>query len=365
MADFQINPNIPLMAQQSDPLGDIQSGLQLGQQIQQMPLQNELLRQKAQQNQQVLAANQAKAAQAEKARVITSVAQGYQEVKGLVDSGDFQGAVQVLGKRRARLVREGKSTVDTDEAIAALESDDATQIQRIKTLGDTAIEMAVSARLLEPGGGVSPDKTRSLDIREKELALKTRTEERQNRKFTAISEKALLDAQDNVVSSQRASNEFNILADQYEQLDIGGGLASSTTETFKKLLGTQDDVTEFRRRFNKVRLSEGLKNLPPGPATDRDVIEAFKGVPPENAPAAQVVSFLRGAARLSRLDAAYSQFKADFISDNTNTRGLNKAWRQELRAPAIDRVVSMAEIYETAQNKSITPEEVKQKLGIE
>jgi hypothetical protein len=205
---------------------------------------------------------------------------------------------------------------------------------------------------------------RDRELRERQLAIQEAAERRQATKLSAGLEKALLTAQDRTVEAQRNANEFDVLAGDFERLNLAGGIKSTVSETFKSILGTQDDVTEFRRRFNKVRLSEGLKNLPPGPATDRDVKEAFKGVPKENASAQQVSSFLRGAARLARFEAGFNQFKSDFISGKRTGAGLNKTWRKQVISPALNRSVSVAEIYETAQNRGISPEEVIQQLGI-
>lgn len=202
-------------------------------------------------------------------------------------------------------------------------------------------------------------------LRARQIAVAEAAEIRQSTKLSAGLEKALLTSQDRVVEAQRNANEFDVLANDFERLNLEGGLASTVSESLKGMLGTQDDVTEFRRKFNKVRLSEGLKNLPPGPATDKDVQEAFKGVPRENANAKQVASFLRGAARLARFEAGFNQFKADFISGKSTGKGVNQAWRKKVEAPALGRPVTIAEIYETAQNRGTTPEEIAQQLGID
>ena len=203
------------------------------------------------------------------------------------------------------------------------------------------------------------------DLKRQEFELKKQIEQRQATKLSAGLEKTLIDSQDQVVQAQRNSSEFDILADQVEAADLAGGMQSSTSETFKALLGTQDDVTEFRRRFNSVRLSEGLKNLPPGPATDKDMEQAFKGVPPENAPASQIASFLRGAAKMARFDAGYNQFKADFISEKSTSKGMNKEWRRTVQSPVLERSITIAEIYAEAAAEGMTPEDVKAELGIE
>jgi hypothetical protein len=203
------------------------------------------------------------------------------------------------------------------------------------------------------------------DLKRQEFELKKQIELRQSTKLSAGLEKALIESQDRVVEAQRNSTEFDILAKQVVAADLSGGIQSTTNETFKALLGTQDDVTEFRRRFNSVRLSEGLKNLPPGPATDKDMEQAFKGVPPENAPASQIASFLRGAAKMARFDAGYNQFKADFISENSTSKGMNKEWRKTVTSTVLDRTITIAEIYAEAAAEGMTPEDVKAELGIE
>ena len=77
-----------------------------------------------------------------------------------------------------------------------------------------------------------------------------------------------------------------------------------------------------------------------------------------------MASFLRGAARLARFEAGFNQFKSDFISRNRSAAGLNRQWRRQEQSPVLNRKVSVAEIYETAQNRGVTPEEVIQRLGL-
>ena len=208
---------------------------------------------------------------------------------------------------------------------------------------------------------------RNTDLRAGALELANKTEDRQANKLSATLEKVLLDSQDRVVVGQRNANQYEMLISNIDTAmgDDGGGVVTSFNEFLKKSLGTQDDATEFRRGFNKVRISEGLKSLPPGPASDVDVQMAFKGVPPDNAPPSQMKSFLRGAARLSRLESAYNQFKSDHISENRTSTGINKVWRSSVKSPVLDRDISIAEIYETAQNRGLTPEDVRRQLGVE
>ena len=143
-------------------------------------------------------------------------------------------------------------------------------------------------------------------------------------------EKVMFEAQDNELQSGARVRELEALANDFTN-DLASGAASSLSEVFKNISGTQDGATELRRRLQKVRLSQALTLLPPGPATDKDVEEAMKGVPRDNASPEQVRSFLMGAAKISRLDEAYNRFKARYISDEKTGTGMNRAFRQAIK----------------------------------
>jgi len=153
MAEFQLNTNIPLMTRVPDTTATASSAFNLGQQVKQAPLRNELLQGQAEQQQQNIAIQQAKIAQDEKDRVLGSIAQGAQEVLPDLEAGDFQGALNTLYARQERLRREGKDTSDTDTAIQAIESKDAEAINRIKRQGQTAIDVAESRGLIDTSSG--------------------------------------------------------------------------------------------------------------------------------------------------------------------------------------------------------------------
>lgn len=202
------------------------------------------------------------------------------------------------------------------------------------------------------------------ELRLSELQLKQQTEIRQGKNLSAASEKELIDSQNSSVSNLESANQFDVLMNDYDRLKPESGVFASFDEFVSKALGSQDEVNEIRRRFNKIRLGEALKNLPPGPATDKDVEEAYKGVPPSNASAEQVKSFLRGARRLALFNAGFEQFKSEYISENGNTRGMLQEWRKPVYSSVLDRDVSKMELYEAALGRGITLEKVKQDFGV-
>ena len=271
-----------------------------------------------------------------------------------LEAGDIKGALADVTTVVDFGIRSGRITAPQQPTRRVVDG----QVVSIDPVTGQATAAPIEGFTQDPG------KATDRSLRERQIAVSEATEQRQADKLSAGLESALLKAQDRVVEAQRQSNEFDVLAAQFQEQNIEGGVKSTFSEFLKGVLGTQDDVTEFKRRFNKVRISEGLKNLPPGPASDVDVAMAFRGVPKENASPQQVASFLRGAARLARFEAGFNQFKADFISNKSSARGLGKAWRKSVDAPSLSRKVTIAEIYETAQDEGITPEDVMQQLGI-
>ena len=232
------------------------------------------------------------------------------------------------------------------------------------------IDPATGQATAAPVQGFQKDRTdinlrlRDQQLRERQLQLQQAAEDRQTNKLSAGLEKVLLDSQDRAVNAQKQSNKFETLANAYETKNIPGGLKSSLEENLKAVLGTQDDVTETKRQFNEIRLSEGVKNLPPGSASDADIKLFMQGPPAANANPNQVASYLRGAAKASRFEAGFHQFKGDYISGKSTGKGLNQAWRSKINSPALKRDISLGELYETAQNRGTTPEDVANQLGI-
>jgi len=417
-----LDPNIILRGVQSFQQPDVGAAVQQGLQnvgiFQQMrneqalaPLRQAVLERQATGQALANQQRQAEILEATRKRDLRGLANSYLGVKSLIDAGKYKEAADKIAPGIEQSIAAGQTVADMSDSIQAVEtlrSGDAEGIAGLIQQGKGIVEAAEAEGLVTTDAGrrgtvpaaiqefqylskilqsddpriqeaaaiqlgLSPDA--GARIREKqlqqqaitkqhELNLKQQAEQRQQQKISATLEKALLTAQDESVNASRSATEFDILADQVEELDLVGGVRASTSETLKQLLGTQDDVTELRRRFNKVRLSEGLKNLPPGPATDRDVKEAFKGVPPENAPASQIASFLRGASKMARFDAAYNQFKSDFISDKNTTKGINREWRKKVRSDVLDRDITIAEIYAEAVLSGLNIEDIKAELGV-
>ena len=160
------------------------------------------------------------------------------------------------------------------------------------------------------------------------------------------------------------------LASDIEKSNFQGGISGELDEFFKNQLGTQDDVTNLKTEFFKIRASQAVKNLPPGSASDVDVALALQGFPNQKANKDQVASFLRGVSKLELVNQSFNDFKSDLISRTKGTKGLIQKWRTKITSPRIrehfpKEDFTVGDLWMTAAEDNLTIEEVKERLGIE
>jgi hypothetical protein len=119
-------------------------------------------------------------------------------------------------------------------------------------------------------------------------------------------------------TSKQSANQMNDLANRIES--IGGyGAASRLSEFAKSAIGAEGYETSLRQEYTRVRNSQAIKALPPGPATDKDIELALSGFPKNTADSKLVAQFLRGMAKLQDIDAAVSNAKTDWLAQNNGT----------------------------------------------
>lgn len=123
---------------------------------------------------------------------------------------------------------------------------------------------------------------------------------------------AVMSAQTNQALADRASS----LADQFAATPMSGGWMSSARTAWKGAFGSQDEVSGLRQAFQALTNSQAVKNLPPGPASDKDIQLAKQGFPPPNAGKEYVVSFLRGMAKMQTVAAEADDRRANWIASN-------------------------------------------------
>jgi hypothetical protein len=190
-------------------------------------------------------------------------------------------------------------------------------------------------------------------------------------KLSAFAEKTLSQATNEAVEATNNQERFTALADELEASDFGGGLfGGSWREKLKDITGQQDAVTELRKKFNGIKASQVVNNLPPGAASDADIALALSGFPSDNYNAAQLASFMRGLAKLEGYRGQFAEFRANYISENKNESGLLKAWKAQTggdgnAAPRSQTSApSAAQIEQAARQLGITVEQFRKDMGL-
>lgn len=176
-----------------------------------------------------------------------------------------------------------------------------------------------------------PSAIREYEYREK-LSPEGKAEWDKNKRGDRVStevEKNIFKASDEAQAESVKHENYMELARQYEQSagKMSSGVVGSFSEWIKEQTGNQDQVSLLRKDWAAVKASEVVKNLPPGAASDADVALALAGFLPTNAKPEMVASFLRGIAKLSKINGEYQSFKANYLAENKSPSGMLKAWR--------------------------------------
>ena len=157
---------------------------------------------------------------------------------------------------------------------------------------------------------------------------------KQGEELSSHLQKRLSVATDDAIKADAEVGRFAALADEVDRSDLSGGVfGGSWSETLKDATGSQDAVTDLRRQFMGIRASKVVDNLPPGAASDPDVKLALSGFPSENANKQQISGFLRGLAKIEKVNAEFNNYKAEYLSENGTERGMLKSWKERGAQP--------------------------------
>ncbi len=146
----------------------------------------------------------------------------------------------------------------------------------------------------------------------------------QQYKLNDASRKIINDSVTTSVTLSRDAENMNNLAAQFENLpkDTGRGMFTTAAEYWAKATGRQDALSLLRKEYVKVRMSEAIKLLPPGPATDKDVALAQEPFLGESSDAEAIASQIRGLAKINMYNSKLEEAKAEWVNQ---VGGLNKA----------------------------------------
>ena len=100
-------------------------------------------------------------------------------------------------------------------------------------------------------------------------------------KLSVNMEKAIEKSAGDAAASRNAADSMTTLADTLEKEKPTPGLFGNAENMFTKLTGQDNYLRDMRIRFNQLANAQATKLLPPGPASDKDIEFARKGIPSE------------------------------------------------------------------------------------
>jgi hypothetical protein len=141
-----------------------------------------------------------------------------------------------------------------------------------------------------------------------------------------VSKEVTAAATDSIASDQSATRMLD-LADKLEQAapELGSGLTAKTSEWWKRVYGSQDELTRIRGDYARIVTPSAMsayKKVASGSTSDKDIETAMTGVPSETADPATMASYLRGMAKLQVYDSVLSNARAEWFG---SVRSLGKA----------------------------------------
>lgn len=307
-----------------------------------------------------------------------------------IAQADPQGAVQFADSLRKQKQEQGLDTKKLDEWLGIAQQDIGKAIRAVDVM-DRSLNADIY-RKQEMESRELGLKERALDIQEKRIAadqnqMAQGTSDQKNwekyqrllrvdpqaaeqfgrasgfvskegQQLSAFAEKQLSEASDEYNKSLSATNRYRSLAENLRNANASGGLASTWSEYIKEQTGNQDEITALRKEALGIANSEAINNLPPGPATDRDIELARAPFPTEKASPEYVANWLDAVARLNEKRAEYAEFKADFIAKNgslrdRNNRSLAEAWRESQKSSQQEQPASASAPDEDAELEAL------------
>lgn len=132
--------------------------------------------------------------------------------------------------------------------------------------------------------------------------------------------------------SERATElEATSLADEYEKIteQVSSGFFKTIEEGYKTLTGRQDKLSSLYLQADRLRVGRGVKNLPIGPASDKDVALVMGGELPANASPEEIIRYARGIAKLSRIARQDAALENSWYDRYGDARGLSSQREKE------------------------------------
>jgi len=152
-------------------------------------------------------------------------------------------------------------------------------------------------------------------------------------------DKSIYEADVRYRSSLDGASEARGIIDQMDSIGEDGwasGLRGEASEFYKDVTGTQDFVSTVRKNYQDVKVRNGIKNLPPGVASDKDIELALSPWPDDTSDFNFIKRKLEAIERIETGRAEYARFESEYIARNQGRRnGLQSAWEKTEQAQTV------------------------------
>lgn len=260
--------------------------------------------------------------------------------KVALELGDKEGALNYLDQhikkviddggdpRNSEYVRNLINSDQTDEALAGFQQMEEGLVQQgllneDKSFADKrqATKTAMDQRQLQSakymdGGTLVTFRDGTQEFKEYDNKM-VQAIKRYRRKFkpklTAGQIGEIIDTQNAAADSRGLASTAQRISNQFAKKDPMAGLPAKGTELWKKIWGTEDEISSLRKDYTKVKNEFLVNGLPPGIASDKDVALINAGYLESTANAGQLSEFMASLARVQQDAAMYNEFRAAFL----------------------------------------------------
>ena len=184
-------------------------------------------------------------------------------------------------------------------------------LESVTALEKAPVEIAnIQSQINERVGKLNLDKAKL----QSEVQIKVAELQAKGGQLEPDARKLINEATVSAVASEQSANRLLNLATRMENEGGGKGALTKFSESLANLTGQQDEFTLMRQEYIRLRNTLAVKNLPPGPATDKDIELALQGFPNENSDTAILASFMRGMAKLQQYEATTKDAEAEWVN---------------------------------------------------
>lgn len=206
-----------------------------------------------------------------------------------------------------------KASIATTEAQykpKVIESDLQTEAQQRQRMRDQTANEQADIAIKRSALDLDRDKLTS------DIQMKLEEMDRSGTQVDAGGRQAINTAVGESTSASALAERMDGLASRMVGVAMPSGWTAWASENLKDATGGQNPVSAIRSEYQQIVNSQAVKNLPPGPASDKDIALAKQGFPPANASPQYVHDWLRGVAKMQRAVAAAADRKGNWIAEN-------------------------------------------------